>query len=74
MKNSVLPWEQLFEMVFGRWYPDSPLGRQQVPRQLPSDLLGNPERLGKFHFGLISLLHSETHLGPVTLLFPGPNC
>jgi hypothetical protein len=32
-EKSGLASEQLFEMVFGRSYPDSPPGRQPVPRK-----------------------------------------
>jgi len=81
MKNQAPPPEQLFEMVFGRSFPDS-LRATTMPRQLPSDLFLNPASMRKFHsgvipccqarqpaLGLFCLLHSETHFPPVTLLF-----
>ena len=70
MKNPALPAEQLFEMVFGDILPDRP--GTLLPRQLPSDLF-QPGVDGEVPSGLDSLLHSETHFHPVTLLFPGPN-
>jgi hypothetical protein len=61
MKNPAQPPEQLFEMVFGRSFPDS-LRATTMPRQLPSDLFLNPASMRKFHSGVIPCLHAVSGL------------
>jgi len=69
MKNPAPPPEQLFEMVFGRSFPDS-LRATTMPRQLPSDLFFKPGFDEEVPFRGDSLLaRSERACEPATRTF-----